>query len=289
MLRSMTGFGKCTIMINGKNFSAELRSLNSKFLDLNLKIPALLREREIDLRSLLSEKLIRGKAELVIELQSGEKALYSINRNAFKKYYSELESLADDMNIPAGNLLDIVMRIPDVLTASGEQLSSKEYAALEKAIDKTVAMLDDFRIKEGNELQREMIKRIARIQKISSEIKKTEGTRKAQIRERLRQKLNELRPVNSDEMRLEQELIFYAERLDITEELVRLESHCSYFLEVIADKEISKGKKLSFITQEIGREINTLGAKANDAPLQKLVVEMKEELEKIKEQVNNVL
>ncbi len=289
MLRSMTGFGKNTAAIGGRTFSVELRSLNSKYLDLNLKIPAVLRDKEIDFRNLISEKVLRGKAELLIEIQSGD-GLYSINRNAFKKYYSELDSLAKELKITGGNLVDSVMKIPDVLSAAGELMSAKDYSLLEKLVDKTIGTLDDFRMKEGKQLEQDIVKRIERIKKLTAEIKKIEGNRKGQTREKLKQKLSELvQSREVDEVRLEQELIFYSEKIDITEELVRLESHCNYFQEVVSDKEISKGKKLSFIGQEIGREINTLGAKANDASLQKFVVEMKEELEKIKEQVNNVL
>jgi len=285
----MTGFGKNTAAIGGRTFSVELRSLNSKYLDLNLKIPAVLRDKEIDFRNLISEKVLRGKAELLIEIQSGD-GLYSINRNAFKKYYSELDSLAKELKITGGNLVDSVMKIPDVLSAAGELMSAKDYSLLEKLVDKTIGTLDDFRMKEGKQLEQDIVKRIERIKKLTAEIKKIEGNRKGQTREKLKQKLSELvQSREVDEVRLEQELIFYSEKIDITEELVRLESHCNYFQEVVSDKEISKGKKLSFIGQEIGREINTLGAKANDASLQKFVVEMKEELEKIKEQVNNVL
>ncbi len=290
MLRSMTGFGKSTAAIGGRNFSVEIRSLNSKYLDLNLKIPAFLREKELDIRNLLSEKVMRGKVDLMIEMQSGKERLYAINKNVFKQYYSDLESLMEELDIPAGNLIDSVMKIPDVLSSADEKINEADILKVEKLFEKTVKALDDFRCREGKQLEDDMVKRIQRIKKLTGEVIKTEGSRKEQVKERLKQKLQEVISASQvDAVRLEQELIFYAERLDITEELVRLKTHCDYFLEVAADKEISKGKKLGFLAQEIGREINTMGSKANDAPIQKHVIEMKDELEKIKEQVNNVL
>lgn len=290
MLRSMTGFGKCTAAISGRNFSIEIRSLNSKYLDLNLKAPSFLREKELDIRNVLSEKVMRGKVELMIEMQSGKERLYAINKNVFRQYYSDLESLMDELDIPAGNLIDSVMKIPDVLSSADEKMNEGDIAKIEKLFEKTVITLDDFRCREGKQLADDMVKRIQRIKKLTGEVIKTEGGRKEQVKERLKQKLQEVISANQvDTVRLEQELIFYAERLDITEELVRLKTHCDYFLEVVGDKEISKGKKLGFLAQEIGREINTMGSKANDAPIQKHVIEMKDELEKIKEQVNNVL
>lgn len=290
MLRSMTGFGKSTAAIGGRNFSVEIRSLNSKYLDLNLKVPAFLREKELDIRNALSEKVMRGKVELMIEMQSGKERLYAINKNVFKQYYSDLESLMEELDIPAGNLIDSVMKIPDVLSSADEKMKEEDVVKIEKLFEKTVKTLDDFRCREGKQLEEDMVKRIQRIKKLTGEVIKIEGGRKEQVKERLKQKLQEVITSNQiDQVRLEQEMIFYVERLDITEELVRLKTHCDYFLEVAADKEISKGKKLGFLAQEIGREINTMGSKANDAPIQKHVIEMKDELEKIKEQVNNVL
>lgn len=286
----MTGFGKSTATIGGKTFSAEVRSLNSKYLDLALKVPAALREKEIDFRNLLSEEIIRGKAELVIEIQQGAAGACSINRNAFKQYYSQLVSLAKELGAPAENLFNTVLAMPDVLSASDEQVSDSDYSGLAKLIGQAIGKLENFRLQEGRQLETDMVKRIQQIKKINAEIKKTEGRRKTEVRAKLRQRLSELlKSREVDEVRLEQELVLHAERLDITEEMVRLESHCNYFLEVVKDKEKSKGKKLTFISQEIGREINTLGSKSYDAALQKLAVQLKEELEKIKEQVNNVL
>jgi len=290
MLRSMTGFGKSAAAIGGRNFSVEIRSLNSKYLDLNLKIPAFLREKELEIRSTLSENVLRGKVELVIEVQSGREQLYSINKTVFKQYYIDLELLAKELNVPTGNLIDTVMNIPDVVATTDEKMSEADIAKIDKLLQKTLKTLDEFRCREGKELETDMLKRIQQIKKISSEVLKTEHGRKEQIKERLKQKLEEVIATNQiDQNRLEQEVLFYAERLDITEELVRLKTHCDYFVDVTNDKEISKGKKLGFLAQEIGREINTMGAKANDAAIQKQVIEMKDELEKIKEQVNNVL
>lgn len=290
MLRSMTGFGKSAAPAGGRNFSVEIRSLNSKYLDLNLKLPAFFREKELEIRNLLSEKLIRGKVELSIEIQSGKEGLYSLNQSAIKKYYEELAALGKKLGVAPGNLLDAVMKIPDVLIASDGKVSDAEIQKAEKLLEKAVQALDDFRCKEGRQLGLDLLKRVNNIRKAAAEIEKLESGRKELIKERLRQKLSELTvSKEADAGRLEQELLFYAEKLDITEELVRLKTHCNYFSEVADDREISKGKKLGFITQEMGREINTLGAKANDALIQKRVVEMKDELEKIKEQVNNVL
>lgn len=286
----MTGFGKSAAAVGGRNFSVEIRSLNSKYLDLNLKIPAFLRDKELDFRNVLSEKVMRGKVELTIEMQSGKERLYSINKNVFRQHYSELESLMEELDIPAGNLIDSVMKFPDVVAGADEKMQEEEVEKIEKLFEKTVRKLDDFRCREGKQLEDDMVKRIQRIKQITAAVEKTEGGRKETVKEKLKQKLQEtLSATQIDHVRLEQELILYIERLDITEELVRLKTHCEYFLEVIADKEISKGKKLGFLAQEIGREINTMGAKANDAAIQKQVVEMKDELEKIKEQVNNVL
>lgn len=286
----MTGFGKSAAAIGGRNFSVEVRSLNSKYLDLNLKIPGFLREKELDIRTTISEKVIRGKVELVVEIQSGKDQLYSINKEVFKQYYSELEALAKELKLPATNLLDSVMRIPDVISTTEEEVSEEDVAKLDKLIEKTLKALDDFRLREGKQLADDMVGRVQSIKKISAEVLKIEAGRKDLIKERLKQKLEEVISLKQiDETRLEQEILFYAERLDITEELVRLKTHCDYFIEVAQDKEVSKGKKLGFLAQEIGREINTMGAKANDAAIQKQVIEMKDELEKIKEQVNNVL
>jgi len=286
----MTGFGKSAATVGGKTFTVEVRSLNSKYLDLNLKIPAMLKDREIDFRNLLSEEVIRGKTELVIEIQQGGEGAFSINRNAFRQYYSQLESLAEELDATAENLFNTVLTIPGVLSESGDDISDSDYSGLEKIIRQAIGKFDAFRLQEGKQMENDMVKRVQQIKKINAEIKKTEGKRKTEIRNKLKQRLSELvKSREVDEVRLEQELVLHAERLDITEEMVRLESHCNYFLEVVKDKEKSKGKKLTFISQEIGREINTLGSKSYDATLQKLAVQLKEELEKIKEQVNNVL
>ncbi len=290
MLRSMTGYGKSSAAINGKNFTVEIRSLNSKYFDLNLKAPLMLREKEIALRNKLSEKIMRGKVETLIETPFGEQKQFAINRNAFKQYFSELESLRNELSVPSGNLFEAILKIPDVLAAPNESLDEEGFLLLEKAIESAFSLFDKYRLTEGEQLANDITMRVKNISDAVSEISALDIKRREQLITRLTERVKELKEsTDLDPSRLEQEILFYAERLDITEEIVRLNSHCSYFHEVVADKEISKGKKLSFISQEIGREINTIGSKANDADMQRWVMSMKEELEKIKEQLNNVL
>lgn len=286
----MTGYGKSLVRIREIQYSIELKSLNGKFLDLSIKLPNNLRYQEMEIRNLLAEILIRGKADLIIEPTTGGQPLYCINKTAFRKYYQELEDLTSEMNIPYGNITEIIMQLPDVLSTAADDLNDTDIHLLLKGLKEACHALDTFRIQEGLKMEQDIIPRITGIQNTAREIRNAEAARTQAIRSRLMDKLCELTSTPEvNQTRLEQEILYYTERLDITEELVRLDSHCDYFLEVVRQPETAKGKKLTFITQEMGREINTLGAKANDAAIQKKVVLMKDELEKVKELLNNVL
>jgi uncharacterized protein (TIGR00255 family) len=295
MIKSMTGFGKACAEIQGRKFTIETRSLNSKQLDFNLKIPGISREKEIEVRNLLSQKLERGKIDLYITLEtSGDLPNYSINKVAAKKYQAELKELQADLNEEEMmGLLPLILKLPDVIQSGREALSEEEWLIVREGIERSAALVDQFRLHEGNILDQDIRSRTDLILGLLSSIEPFEIKRTLFIREKLRKEFRNMMEGEQlsgiiDENRFEQELIFYLERLDITEEKVRLKKHCDYFLETLNDS-VSQGKKLGFITQEIGREINTIGSKANDADIQKIVVQMKDELEKIKEQLLNIL
>jgi uncharacterized protein (TIGR00255 family) len=291
----MTGFGKAYAEIQGRKFTIEIRSLNSKQFDLSLKIPGVFREKEIELRNILSQKLERGKIDLLIlpdPLDNTPK--YSINAEAARKYRDELKELqAELIEGEITDLLTHILRFPDVIQSGREEVTEEEWTVIREEITRSIILLDEFRKHEGSILDSDIRSRLTLILTLLTDIEPFESKRTLFIREKLRREFKNMmegdRSSNIiDENRFEQELIFYLERLDITEEKVRLKKHCDYFLETMDDQS-SQGKKLGFITQEIGREINTIGSKANDADIQKIVVQMKDELEKIKEQLLNIL
>jgi len=291
MLQSMTGFGKAVCELPNKIVNIEIRSLNSKQADVYLKLPALFKEAETELRSELMKKLVRGKIEFSIfyEMTTVERKTV-INQPVLLDYMDQLRSLEMEEGVPGNEiLLPLVMRLPDVFIVERQEFDLNEWKKIQVAIQSAIELLIDYRTNEGQQLAVDIQNRINGIQSMLPEIEAYEPERINRIRERMGNNLEEfLGKDKVDENRIEQEIILYLEKLDITEEKVRLKSHCNYFLETMAlDEPI--GKKLGFITQEIGREINTIGSKANDKDIQQTVVRMKDELEKIKEQLLNVL
>lgn len=291
MLYSMTGYGRIEHTIGDKIFLIELRSLNSKQLELQVKLPALLRAYEPEIRSLFAEKLLRGAIECSVFLkQNGGAKPIMLNTSLIKSFYDQLTTLAKELKVDTPNMLNSILQIPDAITPATDTLMQIEWESLKQALMKAIEMLREHRAQEGKTLEKDLIQRIKNILAQQSNIDALAPIRKKRIKENLIRLLGEhVGKENYDANRLEQELIYYIEKIDITEEQVRLRSHCDYFMSAIAENEMSKGKKLSFILQEIGREINTTGSKANDASMQKCVVIMKDELEKTKEQVSNIL
>lgn len=292
MVKSMTGFGKTTVENGNKKIIIEIKSLNSKQLDLNLRLPNLYKEKEMEIRSMVKEKLDRGKVDMNIYFDNSESDKdVSINRAVVVQYFNQALDVATQLGVePDKNeLLQTVMRFPDTLQVKSEELDEQEWQCLQAGIVKALEEIDKFRIQEGKALIKDINHRIELIQHLSAEVPQFEAKRVEVIRQKLQEKINEWTDVkNVDQNRLEQEIIYYLEKLDITEEKVRLTNHCKYFLETV-EKEATPGRKIGFIAQEIGREINTMGSKANDHDIQKLVIRMKDELEKIKEQSLNVL
>jgi uncharacterized protein (TIGR00255 family) len=287
MLRSMTGFGKSVLELPGKKITIEVRSLNSKQLDIGLRLPGLYRDKESDLRSEISKQVERGKLDFSIFSEStGESGAVNINKALAKNYYSELKALATELNEKSDHLLPLIIKMPDVFKNEKQELDEKEWAAVRGAAMKALEAFNTYRADEGKTLEKEIGGRVNNIAGLLSEVKILDEKRIPSVRERLQKSIADLKE-KIDQNRFEQELIYYIEKFDITEEKVRLQTHCDYFITTM--KEDSSGRKLGFITQEIGREINTIGSKANDAGIQKLVVQMKDELEKMKEQLLNVL
>ncbi|MBP3548365.1 MAG: YicC family protein [Alistipes sp.] len=286
----MTGFGKGEAVCGDKRFRVELRSLNSKQLDLSVKLPSRYRAVEAEVRSIVTQRLVRGKVDcfISVESQSVETSAH-INAEAFKVYAEELRRVCDSNLIAADgdSLLMAVMRMPDVVSTEEQEVSDAELAAIAEATRLAADGLDSFRVQEGAILIADLLKRIDLIEKYRHEVEPFESARVDVIKNRIRENIAKLQ-LEVDNNRLEQEMIFYIEKLDITEEKVRLDNHCNYFREVAATED-APGRKLGFIAQELGREINTMGSKSNEANMQRLVVQMKDELEKIKEQVLNIL
>lgn len=284
MIQSMTGFGKNVLSLADKHISIEIKSLNSKSIDINTRIPQVYREKELDFRKLIAEQLQRGKVDFSIFIENtGTQTPSKINPNIVKSYIEQMRAIVDgDLT----ELLKMAVRMPDALQTTSESISEEELANIFQHINLAIADLQNFRSQEGKVLEKDFILRINNINRLLQEVQGMDEERLALIRERLEKAVADIQ--NVDANRFEQELIFYLEKLDITEEKIRLKKHLDYFLETLHSEE-SNGRKLSFIAQEIGREVNTLGSKANFAPMQQLVVQMKDELEKIKEQVLNVL
>ena len=290
MIKSMTGFGKGEAVVGDKKFRVELRSLNSKQLDLSIKIPSKYRAAEAEVRSIVTRELQRGKVDCFVSFEAAVAETSShINREAFKAYAEELRQVAAEggLTISDDALLRSVLRMPDVVTNEEREVSNDELKAILEATTIAAEELNKFRVQEGAILIADLVKRIDLIEQYRHEIEPFEGARVEVIKTRIRENIEKLQ-LEVDNNRLEQEMIFYIEKLDITEEKVRLDNHCNYFKEVAAQEE-APGRKLGFIAQELGREINTMGSKSNEANMQRLVVKMKDELEKIKEQVLNIL
>ena len=286
----MTGYGKAECELKDRKVIIEVKSLNSKNLDLYTKIPGIYREKELEIRNLVSKKLLRGKVEFILYYEvSDENKATTINSGVIKSYVNQLKELATELNLQSEQLLQMAIRLPDTLNTEKEEIDENDWKIVISTIENALDQLDDFRTQEGKYLKDDMEQRIKAIEKKKNEIAPFELDRTEKIKSKLKENLNKSFDENEyDKNRFEQELIYYLEKLDITEEKVRLTNHCNYFLEILSESE-SNGKKLSFISQEIGREINTLGSKANDSDIQKLVVLMKNELEKIKEQMLNIL
>ena len=292
MMKSMTGYGKVTKSRNGKNIEVEIRSLNSKTLDVHTKLPLALNSKDLDIRSMIAAGLERGKIDVSVTLTTDASAdNLRINEDMLEAYFKKTLQIAQKFGVEIDQslLLTTLLRFPDVQKVEQEEEIEDEWELTREAVEESIRQLDEFRIQEGQNLKADFHKRVSLILSYLDEVEPLADARVGTIRERILQRFEELKgTVDVDSNRLEQELIFYIEKLDITEEKVRLRNHCRYFIENI-DTEESTGKKLGFIAQEMGREINTLGSKANDAEIQKIVVKMKDELEKIKEQVLNIL
>ena len=291
MLKSMTGFGRAEKNVADKTFLVDIKSLNGKQFELQLKLPSILKPFEFDIRRLLSEKLLRGSVDCMISLKdTGNAKPVTINTDLAKAYYKPLAELSAALNLDPSHILSTLVKLPEVITPSSETLSDKEWEDFQKVLQLAIENLNNHRLNEGAMMEQDLKLRIGNIEKQQEEVIKLEPLRQQKIREGIAKLLEEkVGKENYDGNRLEQELIYYIEKIDITEEQVRLKNHCDYFRSLLAEKEESKGKKLSFVLQEIGREINTTGSKAYDATIQKCVVMMKDELEKAKEQVLNVL
>ena len=287
----MTGFGRAEQAVGDKTFLVDIKSLNGKQFELQLKMPAFLKPFEFDIRKVLSEGLGRGSVDCMISLkETGNAKPITINTDLAKAYYQPLSKLASELKLDMGDLLSTIIKLPEVITPSSDTLTDEEWAQFQKVVESAIDDLNNHRLDEGKALKQDLELRIANIVAQQQTVSELEPQRQIKIREGITKLLEEnVGKDNYDANRLEQELIYYIEKIDISEEQVRLRNHCDYFLTVLNEAEESKGKKLSFILQEIGREINTTGAKAYDATIQKSVVLMKDELEKAKEQVLNVL
>ena len=290
MVKSMTGFGKGEAALRNKKITVEIRSLNSKQLDLSLRLPAVYRQSEYEIRNLIARTIQRGKVDVFVTVESqAVETSARINREVFREYLRQMNDTLSFSGIDAGYdaILPVIMRLPDVVATEAEAISEEEHAALLAAVEAAAAHLDAFREQEGAILIADLLRRVELIEQYKTEVVPFEKARTETVKARILDNLSKL-AVDVERNRLEQEMIFYLEKLDITEEKVRLTNHCNYFREVASSEE-GAGRKLGFIAQEMGREINTMGSKANEPNIQILVVKMKDELEKIKEQVLNIL
>lgn len=287
----MTGFGRAEQTVNDKTFLVEVKSLNGKQFEMQLRLPPLLRPYEFDIRNILQERLVRGTVDCSITIkQNGTSKPVNINTDLIRAYYHQIDALAAELKIDTNSVLSALLRLPEVVTPANDVLAETDFEDFKKVLNTALDELNKHREEEGAMLEQDLYKRITNINAQEEKIVQLEPNRIKRIREEIVQLLETYAgKENYDGNRLEQELIYYIEKIDIHEEQVRLKQHCEYFKTLLADKDESKGKKLSFIIQEIGREINTTGSKAYDAEIQKCVVIMKDELEKAKEQVLNVL
>lgn len=290
MVQSMTGFGKAIAEFNDKKITIEIKSLNSKQLDLNVRLPVIYREKEMDIRSELLQRLERGKVDLSVYVENiGKQSSTQINQNAVESYYRQITGIANNLNITLPeDWFSVLLRLPESIKMEVSELDESEWKIVSDTLQLALGKLLDFRKQEGAMLRSLFTEKITNITNLLSDIDVYENERIEKIREKLQESLQKLENISYDQNRFEQELIYYIEKLDINEEKHRLANHLRYFTDTM-DKEKSQGKKLGFIIQEIGREINTLGSKSNHVEMQKIVVKMKDELEQIKEQVLNVL
>jgi len=291
MIKSMTGYGKAECELSDKKIIVEIKSLNSKNLDIYTKIPGLYREKELEIRNIINKYLLRGKVEFIMyyEITDVSKST-NINATLVKNYYNQLKAIADDLGLETSEqLLQMAIRMPDTLNTDVNEINKEDWVKIQHTIEQALQQLDAFRVQEGEYLKNDLKSRIQLIMDYKNQILPYEKARTQKVKEKINESLRvAIESQDIDRNRFEQEIIYYLEKLDITEEKVRLTNHCNYFIESIDEPE-SNGKKLSFVSQEIGREINTIGSKANDSDIQKIVVLMKDELEKIKEQLLNIL
>jgi len=289
MIQSMTGYGKAELNLTNANFTIEVRSLNSKQIDANVKMSSIYRDKEIGLRKLLSEKLQRGKIELSIWREKSESnSKYTLNTELIKEYFTQIEEITNILNLNNKDMMSSILKMPEVLVKGEEKADDNEWLEIQKGVDTAITNILQFRLDEGKKLETDITARINTLARLLVEVAPFANNRIEKIKKSLADKLAEIDTKNIDENRFEQELIYYLEKQDITEEQVRLDAHLDYFIETMKT-DSPNGKKLGFIGQEIGREINTIGSKSSDAGMQKIVVEMKDELEKIKEQLLNIL
>jgi uncharacterized protein (TIGR00255 family) len=285
----MTGYGKAELNLENTNFTIEIKSLNAKQIDVNVKLSSVYRDKEIELRKLLSEKLKRGKIELSIWRASSESHVkYSLNNELIKAYFSQINQIKNDLGINVNEIMPSLLKMPEVLVKGEVKANENEWTAITKAVDTAINNLLEFRLDEGRKLEADIKNRIHKLSTRLTELAPLAKSRIEKVKKNLSYKFAELESKYIDKNRFEQELIYYLEKQDITEEQVRISTHLDYFLETIKT-DAPNGKKLAFIGQEIGREINTIGSKSSDAEMQKIVVQMKDELEKIKEQLLNIL
>ncbi len=291
MLLSMTGYGRVSKEYENKVIHIEVRSLNSKFLDLKIKMPQNYREKEIEIRKQVTSALGRGKVDLSIDIESEfGKEKYSINKKLFTALYTELSSIKSDLNIENGDMFQSILRVPNVVSVNEEPVDEEEWGQLKEVLEEALSKLTEFRKTEGDSLKSDFFIRLDNIQNSLTKIPPFEAARMEKMKGRIKQNLEDNNVKSAvDENRFEQEILYYLEKMDITEEKVRLKQHCLYFKEELEKSIPIKGKKLNFITQEMGREINTIGSKANSSDIQRIVVEMKDDLEKMKEQMANIL
>lgn len=290
MIKSMTGYGKAECELSQKKVTIEIKSLNSKQMDLNTRISLLFREKDLEIRRELSDKLIRGKVDFILYTESlGDESATKINAGIVKSYYRQMEEISTSLNIPLNsNILQTILTLPEVVKNEREELNDQEWKMILGKIAEAIILLDNFRLQEGAVMKQDLVANIQSIITLLSEIDQYEEERVTRIKEKIYEGLKDISIEQVNENRLEQEMIFYLEKMDVNEEKVRLLNHCNYFLETLELDE-PVGKKLGFIAQEIGREVNTLGSKANHMEMQKLVIRMKDSLERIKEQLLNIL
>jgi len=285
MIQSMTGYGKSVIQLPTKKISIEIKSLNSKNLDLNTRMPSMYREKELSIRKLIASKLVRGKVDFSLYMEiTGEETSTQINKTVVNQYMKQLKDVVDG---DATELLKMAIRLPDAVTTERDEIDENEWKQIAEVIDNSLEKIQKYRLDEGKSLEDDFVNRVKNISELLDQVIAIDPERIDGVRERLNKGISEIKE-KVDENRFEQELVYYIEKFDITEEKVRLTNHLDYFQKALKSED-SNGKKLGFISQEMGREINTIGSKSNYAPMQKLVVQMKDELEKIKEQLLNVL